>query len=115
RQLGLANEDKHLEKKKEALKVVLDVNRFIRREARQLEAKGVTLATPGGNFVEPVFEATSGESLAAATPAEPPVAATPAEPPPKVKAPGTPPAEEVREPVPIAAATMEWSLDRSTA
>jgi chromosome segregation ATPase len=115
RQLGLANEDKYLEKKKEALKVVLDVNRFIRKEAKQLDAKGVTLATPGGSYVEPSFDAKSAEALAAGKPVELSVDAPPAEPPPKVKVPAATPAEEVREAVPIAAATMEWSLDRSSA
>lgn len=106
RQLGLANEDKNFEKKKEALKVVLDVNRFIRREAKALEAKGVTLATPGGKYVEPSF------SQSAVEPPAPREQAVPAVPGEKTAAP--PPAADIPEPVPIANATMEWSLDRSS-
>jgi hypothetical protein len=48
RQLGLANEDKNYEKKREMLKVVLDVNKLIRKEGGELAAKGVTLANPQG-------------------------------------------------------------------
>jgi len=48
RQLGLANEDKNYEKKREMLKFVLDGNKSIRKEAKELEDKGVTLATPQG-------------------------------------------------------------------
>jgi len=48
RQLGLANEDKNFEKKKEMLKVVLDVNKLIRKEGGELAAKGVTLSNPQG-------------------------------------------------------------------
>jgi hypothetical protein len=48
RQLGLANEDKNFEKKKEMLKVVLDVNKLIKKEGGELAAKGVTLSNPGG-------------------------------------------------------------------
>jgi len=116
RQLGLANEDKNFEKKKEALKVVLDVNRFIRKEAKALEAKGVTLATPGGSYVEPSF---SQSAVAAPASQEPAVPSAPAE---KAALPAVPgenapaprPAAEVPESVPIANATMEWSLDRSS-
>ncbi|HLY73235.1 MAG TPA: hypothetical protein VKU80_03885, partial [Planctomycetota bacterium] len=124
RQLGLANEDKHLEKKKEALKVVLDVNRFIRKEAKHLEAKGVTLATPGGSYVEPSFDARSLEptareqSLEASTSKvsdQLPVESEPREPAPKKKSAATPAVEEARQTTTIAAATMEWSLDRSSA
>ncbi len=46
RQLGLANEDKNYEKKREMLKFVLDGNKAIRKEATELEAKGITLANP---------------------------------------------------------------------
>jgi hypothetical protein len=48
RQLGLTNEDKNFEKKKEMLKVVLDVNKLIRKEGGELAAKGVTLSNPQG-------------------------------------------------------------------
>jgi len=48
RQLGLANEDKNYEKKKEMLKVVLDVNKLIRKEGGELAAKGITLSNPEG-------------------------------------------------------------------
>jgi hypothetical protein len=48
RQLGLANEDKNFEKKKEMLKFVLTANKDIRRDGAELAAKGVTLATPQG-------------------------------------------------------------------
>ena len=48
RQLGLANEDKNYEKKKEMLKFVLDGNKAIRKESKELEDKGITLATPQG-------------------------------------------------------------------
>lgn len=106
RQLGLANEDKYHDKKKEALKVVLDVNRFIRKEAKQLEAQGVTLATPGRKFAEPSFDAKAVETpvpeLAAASQPEKLAAAPP------------PPPVEVREETPVVSATMEWSLDGSS-
>src|SRR5262245_37148371 len=48
RQLGLANEDKNFEKKKEMLKIVLDVNKLIRKEGGELAAKGITLSNPQG-------------------------------------------------------------------
>jgi hypothetical protein len=48
RQLGLAQEDKNFEKKREMLKVVLDVNKLIRKESQELEAKGITLSNPKG-------------------------------------------------------------------
>ncbi|MGH9391556.1 MAG: hypothetical protein ACRD1Z_18295, partial [Vicinamibacteria bacterium] len=48
RQLGLAQDDKYLEKKREMLKVVLQANKDIRQKAKDLEGKGVTLATPEG-------------------------------------------------------------------
>jgi hypothetical protein len=48
RTLGLANEDKNFEKKKEMLKVVLDVNKLIKKEGGELAAKGVTLSNPSG-------------------------------------------------------------------
>jgi hypothetical protein len=46
RQLGLVNEDKYFEKKKEMLKFVLDTNKDIRKTARDLEARGITLSSP---------------------------------------------------------------------
>ncbi len=48
RQLGLTQEDKNYEKKREMLKVVLSANQDIRRQVRTLEEKGVTLARPEG-------------------------------------------------------------------
>ena len=48
RQLGLAQEDKNFEKKREMLKFVLDVNKSIRKESQELAQKGITLATPQG-------------------------------------------------------------------
>jgi hypothetical protein len=48
RQLGLANEDKNFEKKKEMLKFVLDANKGIRKDGAELAAKGITLANPTG-------------------------------------------------------------------
>lgn len=49
RQLGLLEEDRYYEKKREMLKIVLKANKQIRQDARELEAKGVTLATPRGH------------------------------------------------------------------
>jgi DNA-binding transcriptional regulator YbjK len=46
RQLGLLDEDKYLEKKKEMLKIVLDTNKDIRNTAKDLEAHGITLSSP---------------------------------------------------------------------
>jgi hypothetical protein len=46
RQLGLVNEDKYFEKKREMLKFVLDTNKDIRKSAKDLEAQGITLASP---------------------------------------------------------------------
>jgi len=48
RQLGLLNEDKYYEKKREMLKVVLDTNKVIRKDAKDLEARGITLSSPKG-------------------------------------------------------------------
>lgn len=48
RQLGLANEDKNYEKKREMLKIVLDVNKLIKKEGGELAAKGITLSNPAG-------------------------------------------------------------------
>ncbi len=46
RQLGLASDDKYLEKKREMLKVVLQANKDIRQKAKDLEGKGISLSTP---------------------------------------------------------------------
>jgi len=46
RDLGLAPEDKNFEKKKEMLKVVLSANQGIRKKARELAARGITLDAP---------------------------------------------------------------------
>ena len=46
RGLGLVSDDKNFEKKREMLKIVLDTNRQIRKEAKDLEDKGVTLSSP---------------------------------------------------------------------
>jgi hypothetical protein len=45
RQLGLLNEDKYFEKKREMLKIVLDTNKDIRKGAKDLEAQGITLSS----------------------------------------------------------------------
>ena len=46
RELGLAPEDKNFEKKKDMLKIVLQANQGIRRKARELAARGITLDAP---------------------------------------------------------------------
>lgn len=46
RDLGLAQEDKNFEKKREMLRVVLDANRGIRMKARELASLGITLDAP---------------------------------------------------------------------
>jgi hypothetical protein len=46
RELGLAQEDKNFEKKREMLKIVLDTNQGIRLKARELAARGITLDSP---------------------------------------------------------------------
>jgi hypothetical protein len=46
RQLGLLNEDKNYEKKREMLKIVLDTNKVIRKDAKDLESQGITLSSP---------------------------------------------------------------------
>jgi hypothetical protein len=51
RDLGLAQEDKNLEKKKEMLSVVLNQNRNIRQKAQELAAQGVTLEAPRNETV----------------------------------------------------------------
>ena len=70
RQLGLANEDKNLEKKKEMLKFVLDANKGINKDGAALAAKGITLATPQG-FAEALAANKAAEPAAPVTP-EPP-------------------------------------------
>jgi hypothetical protein len=52
RQLGLLNEDKYFEKKREMLKIVLDTNKGIRKDAKDLESKGITLSSPKGRTEE---------------------------------------------------------------
>ncbi len=46
RDLGLAQDDRHFERKKEMLKVVLDENQGIRKAARALAARGISLDAP---------------------------------------------------------------------
>jgi len=46
RQLGLINDDKYFEKKREMLKIVLDTNKDIRKNAKDLQAQGITLSSP---------------------------------------------------------------------
>jgi len=73
RQLGLTNEDKNAEKKKEMLKFVLDANKGIHKVGAELAAKGITLANPQG-VAEVVAAAKAAETVpaAAAPAAEPP-------------------------------------------
>lgn len=77
RQLGLANEDKNYEKKKEMLKIVLDVNKLIRKEGSELAAKGITLSNPQGAGEGPSV-ATVLAAHKNAPPASPPAPAAPA-------------------------------------
>ena len=49
RQLGLVADDKHFEKKREMLKVVLDANKEQKARAADFERQGITLADPGRN------------------------------------------------------------------
>jgi hypothetical protein len=63
RQLGLVQEDKYFEKKKEALKLVLEANQSVRKQARELEEQGITLANPRGR-VAPVLAAAAREQPA---------------------------------------------------
>ncbi|HZE97186.1 MAG TPA: hypothetical protein VE981_09170 [Planctomycetota bacterium] len=53
RQLGLSNEDKNAEKKKEMLKVVLDLNKLVKKEGADLAARGITLSNPTGPAAAP--------------------------------------------------------------
>ena len=69
RQLGLAQEDKNFEKKREMLKVVLDVNKLIRKEGGELAAKGITLANPQGAGEGPSVATVLAAQKAAAAPA----------------------------------------------
>jgi len=48
RGLGLLQDDKYFEKKKEMLKIVLQANKDIRQQAKEMELKGITLANPTG-------------------------------------------------------------------
>jgi len=66
RQLGLTNEDKNAEKKKEMLKFVLDANKGIHKDGAALAAKGITLANPTG-----FAEALKSAEPAPAPPASP--------------------------------------------
>jgi hypothetical protein len=79
RQLGLANEDKNYEKKREMLKIVLDVNKLIRKEGGELAAKGITLSNPAGAGEGPSVSTViaAQKAGAAAAPAAP--SALPAE------------------------------------
>jgi hypothetical protein len=80
RQLGLANEDKNYEKKREMLKVVLDVNKLIRKEGGELAAKGITLSNPQGAGEGPSVATVIAamKNAAPATPANSPAATPPA-------------------------------------
>ncbi|HEX7897851.1 MAG TPA: hypothetical protein VF950_08835 [Planctomycetota bacterium] len=69
RQLGLAQEDKNFEKKKEMLKFVLTANKDIRTQSKTLEEKGISLAKPQG--LEEALKSMP------ATPVEPTPAAAP--------------------------------------
>lgn len=76
RQLGLANEDKNFEKKKEMLKFVLTANKDIRKDGATLAEKGITLANPQG-FADVLAANKTAAPPAPAAPAP----ASPAEPP----------------------------------
>lgn len=110
RQLGLANEDKFLEKKKEALKLVLETNQTIRHDAKELAAKGISLASPGR------LNAALAELKAAPRPVAAPVPPPIPPPTPVADVPKPAPRPASLEPaapiLPTATATMEWSLDR---
>jgi hypothetical protein len=70
RTLGLANEDKNFEKKKEMLKFVLDANKGINKDGAALAAKGITLANPQG--LAAALAQTATPAPAAAPAVEPP-------------------------------------------
>jgi len=70
RQLGLSNEDKNAEKKKEMLKFVLSANKDIRKDGAELAAKGFSLANAQG-YAE-ALAASKTAAPATASPAEPP-------------------------------------------
>ncbi|MBI3856327.1 MAG: hypothetical protein HY293_11615 [Planctomycetes bacterium] len=75
RQLGLANEDKNFEKKREMLKIVMDVNKLIRKEGGELAAKGITLSNPQGAGEGPsVASVLAAQKAAPATASAPPPA-----------------------------------------
>lgn len=72
RQLGLSNEDKNAEKKKEMLKFVLTANKDIHRDGKVLAEKGITLANPQG-FADAIKGAAPAPAPASTSPApEPP-------------------------------------------
>lgn len=71
RQLGLSNEDKNAEKKKEMLKFVLTANKDIHRDGKLLAEKGITLANPVG-FADALKSAPAVETAPAAPSPEPP-------------------------------------------
>jgi len=75
RQLGLTNEDKNAEKKKEMLKFVLDANKGINKVGAELAAKGITLANPQG-----VADVVAAAKAAETVPAAPAPAAEPPKP-----------------------------------
>lgn len=70
RQLGLTNDDKNAEKKKEMLKFVLDANKGINKDGATLAAKGITLANPQG-FAEALKTAPAEPAPAAPAAASP--------------------------------------------
>lgn len=70
RQLGLSNEDKNAEKKKEMLKFVLTANKDIQRDGKTLAEKGITLANPQG-FAD-VLKTTAPPPAPASPSPEPP-------------------------------------------
>ena len=73
--MGLGNEDKNFEKKKEMLKIVMDVNKLIRKEGNELAAKGITLSNPQGAGEGPsVANVLAAQKAAAAPAASPPAA-----------------------------------------
>lgn len=109
RQLGLAQEDKYLDKKKEALKLVLETNQSVRRVAKGLAEKGISLATPGSSALAAAAQASLPAPEPAPVPA-PTVASSPV--PVPEPAPAARPAAPAQEPIPLAAATrVEWSFE----
>lgn len=114
RKLGLAQEDRYYEKKKEALKLVLEANQSVRKVARSLHEKGITLATPGG-----LAAAAAAASAAAAAPPPsplPPLVDAAPEPAAPIPAPAPAPipvAEESPKVALSAGANAGWSMDSS--